>query len=69
MPDMRYELRISAHEVLGVSQALIEVFGHPADLRQPSERLVRRLVDVNDAEDPTPEVWARDVCVALAELF
>lgn len=67
MPDMRYELRVNAHEVLGFSQALVEVWGHSPDLTQPSQRLIRRLVDSNDDEDPTPERWARDLLVAIAE--
>lgn len=69
MSDMRYELRISAHEILGSSQALVEVYGHDPTLMTQSKRLVRVFVDTDDAENPTPERWARDICVAIAEHF
>ena len=67
MPDMRYDLRISAHEIMGTPQVLVEVFGHPSAFTQNSERLFRRLYDVEDADPADVQRWVRDVLVAVAE--
>lgn len=67
MPDMRYELRISGHEIMGSSTLLIEVWGNPYDLTEKRQRLLRRIVDVDHDGQETPQRWARDCIVALAE--
>lgn len=67
MSDMRYDLRISAHEILGMTQVLVEVWTHPHDYSQRSERAYRRLFDVGEGVDSTIERWVRDVLVGVAE--
>lgn len=67
MSDMRYELRISGHELLESTSVLVEVWGHPHDLRDQAERLVRRLVDVEDTGFLEPDEWIREVVRGLAE--
>lgn len=67
MPDMRYELRISANEMLGTTQVLVVVVGHPHEYSHAkSERLYRRLFEV-PAEPDAVERWVRDVLVGVAE--
>lgn len=67
MPDMRYALTIHANEVMSSTLAIATVKGHPADLRQEPVTLLRLVVDLDHEPEMTPELWLRDVLVAVAE--
>lgn len=67
MSQMRYEIQVSAFQVLDGAQVSVVVREHPSDVSLKIERPLRFHFTATDLDVSKPDSWARDVLVEVLE--